>query len=120
MSLVMSLKILNHPLSEFKKGEVVVKESSPGGKVYVLASGSVAVTLAGQLITSCSEKGETFGEIASIRGCNYGATVTATEDSKFYVINDFLTYLRQNPDDSIDIMKMLCERIVKMNLNLIS
>ena len=65
-------------------------------------------------------EGDIFGEIASVRGCNYGATVTAAEDSQFYVIRDFITFLKQNPNDSIYVMKMLCDRIVKMNENIVS
>ena len=116
----MSLKILGHPETEFKKGEIIIQEATPGGKVFVLCEGAVKVTLEGKDIATCNEAGEIIGEIATIKGCNYGATVTATEDSRFFVIDDLLSYVKQNPEDSIKIMKTLCERIVKMNQNAVS
>jgi CRP/FNR family transcriptional regulator, cyclic AMP receptor protein len=120
MSLLMSLQINQHPVTEFTKGDVIVKEATPGGKVFILAEGSVEVTLQGKQIATANAAGEIFGEIASIRGRNYGATVTASEDSKFYIINDFVTFLRQNSDDALSVLKMLCERIDNMNQNAVS
>ena len=120
MSLIMSLKILDHPISEFKKGDVIVQEGTPSGAVYVLFSGSIEVSLSGQFITGSSKEGDTFGEIASIKSCNHGATVTASEDSQFFIIKDFITHLKQNPDDSIYVMKMFCDRIIKMNQHIVT
>ena len=115
MSLLMSLQILDHPTTEFKKGDVIVKEATPGGKVFVLIEGSVKVTLKENELTETNTPGELFGEIASIKGCNYGATVTATGDCKFFVIDNFISYLKQNPEDSIKVLKNLCDRITSMN-----
>ena len=117
MSLLMSLKILDHPETEYKEGEVITKEATPGGKVFVLIEGSVKVTLKGNCLTEIDTPGELFGEIASIKGCNYGATVTTTSDSKFFVIDNFISYLKQHPDDSIKVLKNLCDRITSMNKN---
>ena len=36
MSLIMSLQINEHPVTEFNKGDVIVKEATPGGKVFIL------------------------------------------------------------------------------------
>ena len=117
MSLLMSLQVADHPTTEFKTGEVIVKEASPGAKVFVLKSGSVKISINGKDLAETDKPGDIFGEIATIKGCNYGATVTATSDSEFFVIDNFITYLKQNPDDSISILKMFCERILSMNKN---
>lgn len=117
MSLLMSLQILEHPTTEFKNGDIIVKEATPGGKVFVLIEGSVKVTLNGNDLTQANAPGELFGEIASIKGCNYGATVTATSDSKFFVIDNFISYLKQHPEDSIKVLQNLCDRITNMNQN---
>ena len=115
MSLIMSLKILDHPVTELKKGDAIIKEATPGGKVYVLDSGKVEISIGGKVIAESDNSGDIFGEIATMVGCNYSATVTCSEDSKFYVIDDFITFLKQNPDDSIKVIKMLCERVVRIN-----
>lgn len=118
MSLLMSLQILDHPTTDFKTGETIVKEATPGGKVFVLKEGEVEVTLKENSIATISKPGEIFGEIASIKGCNYGATVTAKSDCTFFVIDNFISYLKQYPDDSIKVLKNLCDRITNMNENL--
>lgn len=115
MSLLMSLQILDHPTSKFNTDDVIVQEATPGGKVFVLKSGSVKVSLQGNKITDISKPGQLFGEIACIKGCNYGATVTATSDSEFFIIDNFITYLKQNPEDSITVLQVLCDRITDMN-----
>jgi len=117
MSLLMSLQILDHPTTEFNNGDTIVKEATPGGKVFVLIEGSVKVTLNDNLLTEVNSPGELFGEIASIKGCNYGATVTATSDCKFFVIDNFISYLKQHPDDSIKVLRNLCDRVTSMNQN---
>ena len=120
MSLLMSLQILDHPTTQFSEGDTVVKEATPGGKVFILIEGSVEVSLRGNIIASTSKPGEIFGEIASIKGCNYGATVTAKSDCSFFVIDNFISYLKQHPDDSIKVLKNLCNRITDMNENMTS
>ena len=117
MSLLMSLQILDHPTTKFSSGDVIVEEATPGGKVFVLKQGSVKVTLQGKEITETSTPGQFFGEIASLKGRNYGATVTATSDCEFFIIDNFISYLKQNPEDSITILRTLCDRITDMNQN---
>jgi len=111
----MSLQVLDQPRKTFSSGEAVIKESTPGGTVYVLIKGEVKVTLQDKEVATISSKGQIFGEIASIRSCNYGATVTALSDCEFFVIPNIITYLKQNPEDAISMMKILCERIANMN-----
>ena len=115
MSLFVSLQVLNHQTKTFNAGEVLIEEGKPGAKVYVLIKGEVCISLHGKELARTSTPGDMLGEIASIRGCNNGATVTATRESEFFVIDDFISYLKQNPDDSISVMKILCDRIANMN-----
>ena len=120
MSLLTSLKVLDHPKTSFKIGDTITREGTPGGKVFILASGAVEVSLQGKVIATLLTPGEIFGEIASVCGCNYGATVTIVQESEFYIIDNFVTYLKDNHDDSIVIIKTLCERIIMMNDNAVS
>ena len=117
MSLLTSLKVADHPKTSFKVGETLTVENTPGGKVFIMIKGVVEVSLNKQVIATIANPGEIFGEIETICGCNYGATVTVVDDSEFFIIDNFLTYLKQNPDDSIVVMKGLCERIIMMNDN---
>ena len=87
----------------------------PDKRPPLLDSGIVEISIDGKVIAESDTSGDIFGEIATMVGCNYSATVTCTEDSKFYIIDDFITFLKQNPDDSIKVIKMLCERVVRIN-----
>ena len=90
MSLFVSLQVLNEERKSFSYGETVIKEATPGGIVFVLIKGKVQVSLHDKEIASVDTQGQIFGEIASIRGCNYGATVTALADCEFYVIDNMI------------------------------
>ena len=105
MSLLTSLQVMEHPKSTFKIGDTITEENKPGGKVFIMLKGAVEVSLNGQVIATQVSPGEIFGEIATICGCNYSATVTVVEESEFFVIDNFLTYLKQNPDDSITVQR---------------
>ena len=115
MSLFMSLQVLNHKKKSFVKDDIIITEGKPGAKVYVLIKGEVSISIEGQELARTCTPGDLFGEIASIRGCNNGATVSSTQDSEFFVIDNFISYLKQNPDDSIHVMRVLCDRISNMN-----
>ena len=120
MALLTSLKDLDHPTQIFKIGQKITEEGSPGKKVYILKKGIVAVSINKKVIATALDPGSIFGEIASVCGCNHSATVTAVEESEFFVIDDFITYLHQHPEDSLSVIKSLCERIVLLNDNEVS
>ncbi len=115
MSLIMSLKLNDHPVTTYPGGVSIIKEATPGGKVFILKQGEVSVTINDKKITTISKPGEVFGEIASIKGCKYGATITTNSECSFYVIDNLLTYLKKNPDDAIYLLQNLCDRIIAMN-----
>ncbi len=117
MSLIMSLKLNDHPATTYPGGVSIIKEATPGGKVFILKQGEVTVSINDKKITTISKPGEIFGEIASIKGCKYGATVTTNMESSFYIIDNLTTYLKRNPDDAIYLLQNLCDRIISMNEN---
>jgi MFS family permease len=72
-------------------GTTVLDEGDSSDHFYVIASGTVQVTQGGRVLRS-EGPGEFFGEIGLLRNVLRTATVTATEDCEFLVVDraDFL------------------------------
>jgi MFS family permease len=82
-------------------GAVVVAEGEVSDRFYVIASGEVRVTQAGQVLRTESS-GEFFGEIGLLRDVPRTATVTATAPTRLYALDraEFLAAVTGH-DDSL-------------------
>lgn len=77
------------------KGTIIFRQGELGNRFYVIISGSVGVVKDGRPIAKLTE-GEFFGETALLFTETRTATVAATEDSRFWVLDreDFHTFIR--------------------------
>ena len=116
--LLTSLRILGMPEIEIASGETIIDEGKPGGKVMVLIEGTVEVFKSGEKVAEIDKPGNLLGETAMILGQNYGATVKTKDDCKFFEINNIYAFLRDNPDEALEVMKILCRRIESLNKQL--
>ena len=75
----------------------------------------ISVPAAGgrEIVLSIMREGDIFGEIALLDGRPHGANATATTDCDLMVIEcqDFLPFLRTQPDLTIQIIEILCARL---------
>ena len=103
---------------QFNKGDIIIKEGDSGTSFYRILEGTADVVInygkdnQAQLVTL--EPGNYFGEIASLEGTRRTATVIAAEDNtKVFEVeaNQIDAYLKDNPDEIIEIMKHLGNRI---------
>ena len=115
MLLIAALEALNIDKVEISEGDYIINEGSPGAKVYVLAEGKVGVTVKGDLVAEADAPGTVFGEIANICSQPYSASVKTLSNCKFYVIDNFVSFLRQHPDEMFIILEQLCRKIVATN-----
>jgi CRP-like cAMP-binding protein len=113
--LIPHLVLMNVPLRKVPAGVSLLEEGTPGKSVYVLEEGEVRITVGGREITYISERGAVFGEMAALLDRPRGATVTAVSDSRFFVIDDFLAFLRRDADLSLFLLRVLAQRIDEMN-----
>jgi hypothetical protein len=101
----------------FLDGEIIFEQDEPGDEMYVVASGEVRV-----LVKNGQQKnkevarrkaGETVGEMSVISGSLRSATLAAAGDVHLLCLDQksFEGLLRERPEVSLAVMRMLCERL---------
>lgn len=101
----------------FQRNEVIFHRDDPAGHVYLIASGTVKVSVpeeGGQeVVIALHRGGDVFGEISLFDEGSRSATVTAmTETLAFALANsDFMDVLRGNPDAMRQLLALLATRI---------
>lgn len=101
----------------FQKNEVIFHREDVAGHVYLIASGTVKVSVpeeGGQeVVIALHRGGDVFGEISLFDDGSRSATVTAmTETLTFALANrDFMDVLRGNPDAMRQLLALLAQRI---------
>jgi Cyclic nucleotide-binding domain len=97
---------------EVGAGSVIIHEGDEGDRFYILESGAVEATHAGEVL-SVAGPGEPFGEIALLRDVPRTATVTATEDTVLYALKraDFLAAVTGNAEARLQADDLAARRI---------
>lgn len=101
----------------FQRNEVIFHRDDPAGHVYLIASGTVKVSVpeeGGQeVVIALHRGGDVFGEISLFDEGPRSATVTAmTETIAFMLANhDFMDVLRGSPDAMRQLLALLATRI---------
>ena len=111
-------------LCQFEPGEVIIKENDKGETAYIIDSGRVEVTkqLDGEKVhLGYIEAGETFGEMSMIDDKPRSATVTAVKETVAREIHrdEFFESLQTDPEISINILKVLFERLRESNVRIL-
>jgi len=76
----------NADVVEVPAGTELIREGESGREFFAIAEGEVEVSQAGRPIAT-EETGDVFGEIALLHGIPRTATVTATEPSRLFVVD---------------------------------
>ncbi|HUG05681.1 MAG TPA: Crp/Fnr family transcriptional regulator [Candidatus Limnocylindria bacterium] len=101
----------------FQRNEVIFHRDDPAGHVYLIASGTVKVSVpeegGQQVVIALHRGGDVFGEISLFDDGPRSATVTAmTETTAFALANrDFMDVLRASPDAMRQLLALLATRI---------
>ena len=107
--------------STIKARHFVCRKGEPGDALYMVIAGKLKVTAESddgrELILAILDTGETFGEISLLDGKPRSANVVAVHDSELLVIlrRDFLTFLEQHPNVSIELLAILTQRLRGMD-----
>jgi ABC transport system ATP-binding/permease protein len=106
--------------TDFAAESVIFSEGDPGEGFYVIESGQVRmVSLAGgeEVVIAHLEAGGFFGEMALLSGNARTATAVATSDAQLWRLSreDFGTVLERHPRVSLEIGRVLAERVARAN-----
>jgi predicted metalloprotease with PDZ domain/uncharacterized membrane protein len=101
----------------FDAGKQIFHERDQGGICYVIRSGRVELSVEDpnkeKLIVDVLDPGELCGELSLLDGGNRSTTAVALTDVEALVLEreELVTFLRKQPDASLDIMAALAKRI---------
>jgi CRP-like cAMP-binding protein len=102
--------------TDLATGEVLFREGDHGDCMFVLLEGAVDVRVGGETVEQ-SARGALLGEIALIDRSPRGATVIATAPSRLARVDErrFNFIIQQNPFFARHVMKVLVDRLRRMN-----
>jgi CRP/FNR family cyclic AMP-dependent transcriptional regulator len=100
-------------------GEAIFHAYDMGSEMYVVLEGQVELTIEGKVLETLGP-GEPFGEMALIDQAPRVATAIAKTPCKLAVIQEkrFLFMVAQTPQFALQIMKVMADRLRKMNARL--
>lgn len=100
----------------FDENAAVIWVGEAGNEVFLIQSGRVAVTAPNdqgkEVVLSTLGAGDFFGDLALLDGGPRSASVRTLEPCRMLVLGreDFLRFLRQNPDAGIDVLATIGKR----------
>ncbi|SRR6266436_10400912 len=106
-------------LVSFRAGQDIFREGDPGDVMYVVRDGQVDLRVKGQLVDALGAGG-VLGEMALIEHAPRTATATAKTDCILVPIAEkrFMFMVQQTPHFAIQIMKVMAERLRRMDARL--
>lgn len=103
----------------FPAGHQLIRQGGRSGTLYVLKSGELEVTRDGTLISSVNRPGAIFGEMSVLLERSHSATVKAITDVEVYIIADALKVLETHPAWTLQIARLLAQRLDSTTMQLL-
>lgn len=100
---------------EFPEKKVIMREGEPGGFMYVVLSGRIAVQVRNTIVGHV-EAGGMIGEMALVDRSSRAASAIAETDSKLLALNrdDFLSLVKSNPRFAVSLLKAVALRLTRV------
>lgn len=94
--------------------EVLISEGDDGGVLFVLVDGALRIDKSGTPITTITEPGACFGELALLLDVPATARVVASQPTTVAVIEDGAGALDEQPDLALALARLLAMRVQRM------
>jgi CRP-like cAMP-binding protein len=96
---------------EVPEGTFVLHEGSKTGHLFVLLEGRLEVIKGDSVVAVLTEPGALLGEMSVLLDQPHTATVRAAADSVVYEFDDAAAFLRDQPQVSLLIARLLAQRL---------
>jgi CRP/FNR family transcriptional regulator, cyclic AMP receptor protein len=96
---------------EVPAGTLVLHEGSKTGHLFVLLEGRLEVIKGDSVVAVLTEPGALLGEMSVLLDQPHTATVRAAADSVVYEFDDAAAFLRDQPQVSLLIARLLAQRL---------
>lgn len=104
-------------MKKYQPGDIVIRKGDPGGKLFIIAGGSVNVLNDAGIIISVLDSGEVFGEMSLI--CNDAVTATIQVKDEATILDidqpNFHKILDIYPDIQLYFSRIMAERLNRSN-----
>ena len=116
MGVKLDLSLAEASSRVYDPGEVIFRTFDMGAEMYVVLEGKVELSIGPNVVETLGP-GEPFGEMALIDQTPRTATATAKTAARLAVISErrFLFLVQTTPEFSLQIMKVMADRLRKMN-----
>ncbi len=107
-----------------RDGDVILVEEEVGQTLFIILKGTVKITRTSdegrEVILTMLKSGDFFGELSLLDGKERSATVTAMESSELLMLrrSEFLLLIEKYPQISIELLKVLADRIRKCDVQI--
>jgi CRP-like cAMP-binding protein len=103
-------------IGTYQTGEIIFSEGSPGDVMFVVLEGEVEVQVNHKTVDIITA-GNIFGEMAIIDAGSRSATAIAKTGCKLALVDQkkFLYMVQQTPYFSLEVMRVLADRLRYMN-----
>lgn len=107
------------PLRRLKAGEVIFKAGDAGDTMLLVVEGKIDIKVAGETVETVGLHG-IVGEMALLDNAPRSATAVAATGGEIALIDrqTFLDLVREAPPFSLYVMRILADRIRRMNARL--
>jgi len=101
------------PERELREGEVLLREGDTSSKeLFILIEGGLEVMKGEDVsITVITEPGAVVGEMSILLGIPFSASVRATEPTRCFVAADGEAFLREHPETTLIVARLLARRL---------
>jgi CRP/FNR family cyclic AMP-dependent transcriptional regulator len=92
-------------------GTLIIHEGGITGHLYVLIEGQLEVIKGDTIVASIIEPGAVVGEMSVLLDQPHTATVRVASDSALYEFSDGASFLRDQPEVSLLVARLLAQRL---------